>query len=107
MSFDVNKASAWIGIAVLAISTVITFTQLFGRVENLEKWKTELETANEKREAAQKKRDEALENEQKTRDEEQRKRDEALKESLGKISDSVNFANWNIGAINKQLEKKR
>lgn len=93
---DPNRLLAWLAIIVLAVGWVVTGTSLFNRVDSQDVRITKLEKKDEEREA-----------EQKTRDTEQRKRDEALSGTLGQIRESVNFANWNIKAIDDKLKEKK
>jgi hypothetical protein len=82
VNVDVNKVSAWLAIAVLAISMVITFTQLFGRVDSHEERLGKIEKKTEER-------------------------DEALRKTLGEIKSSTDYLNWRMDSVVKQLEGKK
>ena len=86
---DPQKLLAWCAIIVLAIGWIITGNNLFNRVENHEARITKIEDADAERDKAQ------------------TKRDADLQSKLNQVNESVNFANWNIGNLTKQLEKKR
>ena len=102
-----NTLYAWLGIAAILIGGVVSFANLF-KTSDLHEGRIAALEANEKTRAL----------EQAARDEAQRKRDDELKEkltqrdselqtALGKISESLNFANWRIGAITDQLKEKK
>lgn len=92
--FDSNKALAWLSIIIIAVSSVVTFSKLFSTVESHEGRLLKIEEKDDKRII-----------EQKVRDDAQRDRDDTLRDKLGKIQESVNFMNWRMDSVTKQLEK--
>lgn len=82
MSFEVSKAQAWLGIGSVLVMLIVAFANLFTSSSSHE---TRLEKLEKRAE----------------------ERDKELAKTLEEIKASVNFANWNIGAITKQLEQQK